>query len=77
MADMVKVEITAREVIRHRRVLEIPATKLSEYEAMVERHQNHRVPDSEWESAFGDYLRVDGYEGQSDGLGDLTINCLE
>ncbi len=75
---MVKVQITAREVIRHCRTLEIPDEKFAEYEAMVGRHQESRVPDSEWERAFGDYLiGVDGYEGDSDGLEDLEITNLQ
>lgn len=75
--EMVEVCITATERIDHRRTLKIPRAALKEYEAMVERHQKHRVSDNEWEAAFGDYLiGVPGYEGSSRGLEDLTIDAI-
>ena len=76
--DLVEVCVTATEKIDHRRTLKIPRARLAEYEAMVERHQKKRVPDYEWEQAFGDYLLgVDGYEGSSRGLEDLTIDAIK
>lgn len=73
--EMVEVCITATERIDHRRTLKIPRAMLDKYEAMCERHQKHRVPDHEWETAFGDYLiGIPGYEGSSRGLEDLEIS---
>lgn len=76
-SDMVEVHITATEKIDHSRKVFIQLRDFEKYGAMVERHQKKRIPDSEWESAFGDYLiGVDGYEGSSRGLEDLTIDAI-
>lgn len=76
MTDTIKVKITAREVVRYERVLEIPKAKFAEYEAMCERHQETCVRDSEWERAFGDYL-IGVCEPDRDGLTDLEIEKVK
>lgn len=77
-SDMVEVRITATEKIDHSRTVFIQQRDLEKYEAMVKRHQRKRIPDYEWEAAFGDHLiGVPGYEGSSRGLEDLTIDALK
>ena len=76
MSNTVKVRITAREVVRYERVMEIPKAKFAEYEAMCERHQEARVRDSEWEREFGDYL-IGMVEPDGDGLTDLEIEKIK
>ena len=76
MPDTIKVRITAREVVRYERVMELPTAKFAEYEAMCKRHQNGRVRDSEWENAFGDYL-LGVVEPDGDGLTDLEIEKVK
>lgn len=73
----VEVTITATETVRYHRTLKIPRAKFEQYEAMVERHQEKRVPDCEWENAFGDYILPPHDCSVGDGLRDLEIELVK